>query len=62
MCFKKSLMVQMEAKRQLMILAANKYGFTSSETIQYSQELDQLLNLYRHTTQSSEDKKISCTN
>ncbi|WP_280768742.1 aspartyl-phosphate phosphatase Spo0E family protein [Salipaludibacillus daqingensis] len=68
MVLKQSLKSQMEAKRQLMIVSANKYGFTSSETIRYSQELDQLMNVYRRITQTGDEKsysvkdKISCTN
>ena len=55
MGFKQSLKNQMEAKRQLMVVSANKYGFTSSQTIRYSQELDELMNLYRRVPQASED-------
>ncbi|WP_026688894.1 aspartyl-phosphate phosphatase Spo0E family protein [Alteribacter aurantiacus] len=39
-----------EEKRQLMILSAKKNGLTSSETVKYSQELDELLNLYQNYT------------
>lgn len=59
MGFKNSLKLQMESKRQLMMLSANKHGFTSSETIRYSQELDQLMNVYRKVTQSSEEHPVS---
>lgn len=48
MHLKQSLKHQMEAKRQLMTVSANKFGLTSSETIRYSQELDKLMNIYRH--------------
>ncbi|RKL65626.1 Spo0E family sporulation regulatory protein-aspartic acid phosphatase [Salipaludibacillus neizhouensis] len=58
MCFKTSLKTQMELKRELMMLSANKHGFTSSETIRYSQELDHLMNVYRRVIQSG--KKCSC--
>ncbi|UCZ55251.1 aspartyl-phosphate phosphatase Spo0E family protein [Bacillus shivajii] len=44
---------QMETKRSMMIEAATKKGFTSDETVQYSQELDQLMNLYRRLTEKS---------
>lgn len=53
---KQSLRYQMEAKRQLMIVSANKFGFTSSETIRYSQELDQLMNVYLHVIQSDKEQ------
>ncbi|PYZ94027.1 Spo0E family sporulation regulatory protein-aspartic acid phosphatase [Salipaludibacillus keqinensis] len=59
MGLKNKLKVQMEAKRQLMIVSANKYGLTSSETIRYSQELDQLMNVYRQVAQSGEDHTVS---
>jgi len=70
MCFKQSLKLQMETKRQLMVVSANKYGLTSSETIRYSQELDDLMNMYRRLIQSGEEhynpvkvnKEIGCTN
>ncbi|SER76074.1 aspartyl-phosphate phosphatase Spo0E family protein [Salipaludibacillus aurantiacus] len=59
MGFKNSLKVQMEAKRKLMIYSANKHGFTSSETIRYSQELDHLMNLYRKFETTAEEKTTS---
>lgn len=59
MGFRKSLKEQMEAKRKLMIVSANKNGFTSSETIRYSQELDHLMNIYRKITHGSEEKTTS---
>lgn len=37
---------EIKAKRELMIKSANAYGFTSEETIKYSQELDELINEY----------------
>lgn len=55
MGFKNSLKTQMELKRELMMLSANKHGFTSTETIRYSQELDQLMNVYRRVIQSGEN-------
>jgi stage 0 sporulation regulatory protein len=36
-----------KVKRELMINCANKKGFTSEETIKYSQELDELINEYQ---------------
>ncbi|SDZ17778.1 stage 0 sporulation regulatory protein [Evansella caseinilytica] len=41
---------QMEVKRKQMIRAAYDSGFTSQETVQYSQELDHLMNIYRRLT------------
>ena len=38
---------QIEVKRKQMIQSAHKNGFTSRETVQYSQELDKLMNIYR---------------
>jgi stage 0 sporulation regulatory protein len=41
-----------EAKRIKMITLAQEYGFTAKETIQCSQELDKLLNLYGQAIES----------
>jgi stage 0 sporulation regulatory protein len=38
-------------KRAMMINCANKKGFTSEETIKYSQELDVLINEYQKASQ-----------
>lgn len=38
---------EIKAKRELMINCANTQGFTSEETIKYSQELDELINKYQ---------------
>ncbi|MGG1678931.1 Spo0E family sporulation regulatory protein-aspartic acid phosphatase [Neobacillus sp. NRS-1170] len=38
---------EIKAKRELMINSANTQGFTSEETIKYSQELDELINEYQ---------------
>jgi len=38
---------EIKVKRELMINSANKLGFTSEETIKYSQELDELINMYQ---------------
>lgn len=40
---------EIKVKRELMINSANKNGFTSEETIKYSQELDELINQYQRT-------------
>ncbi|WP_413301666.1 aspartyl-phosphate phosphatase Spo0E family protein [Bacillus sp. 1P10SD] len=37
---------QIRVKRELMINCANTLGYTSEETIKYSQELDELINDY----------------
>ncbi|RNA68522.1 aspartyl-phosphate phosphatase Spo0E family protein [Alteribacter keqinensis] len=42
-----------EDKRQLMMLSAKKNSLTSEETVRYSQELDELLNLYQQYTNST---------
>ncbi|KMY62425.1 sporulation protein [Geobacillus stearothermophilus] len=44
------VLLQIEEKRQQMIELALTYGFTAKETIECSQELDQLINQYlQHT-------------
>lgn len=40
-----------KVKRAMMINCANKKGFTSDETIKYSQELDVLINEYQKASQ-----------
>jgi stage 0 sporulation regulatory protein len=40
-----------KVKRAMMINCANKKGFTSEETIKYSQELDVLINEYQKAAQ-----------
>jgi stage 0 sporulation regulatory protein len=40
-----------KVKRAMMINCANKKGFTSEETIKYSQELDLLINEYQKASQ-----------
>jgi stage 0 sporulation regulatory protein len=44
-------------KRELMITCANKKGFTSEETIKYSQELDVLINEYHKVSSQSLEPK-----
>jgi len=46
-----------EEKRQEMIELALLYGFTARETVQCSQELDQLLNIQLKETMSSQQCK-----
>ena len=43
------MIAKIKVKRELMIKSANKHGFTSEETIKYSQELDELINEYQRT-------------
>ncbi|WP_053600149.1 aspartyl-phosphate phosphatase Spo0E family protein [Bacillus sp. FJAT-18017] len=42
-----TMMGEIQAKRQLMIESANLSGFTSENTIRYSQELDELIVAYQ---------------
>ncbi|QOR67500.1 aspartyl-phosphate phosphatase Spo0E family protein [Cytobacillus suaedae] len=48
-----------EAKRIKMITLAQEYGFTAKETIQCSQELDKLLNLYGQAMESQESSNTT---
>ncbi|OCA85640.1 hypothetical protein A8F94_12230 [Bacillus sp. FJAT-27225] len=41
------MMGEIQAKRKLMIESANVSGFTSENTIRYSQELDELIVAYQ---------------
>jgi stage 0 sporulation regulatory protein len=43
------MLEEIKAKREIMIKCANKYGFTNEQTIKYSQELDELINVYQKT-------------
>lgn len=46
------LLKKIEALRKRMYKAAFEKGFTNEETIQLSQELDDLLNIYENKTQN----------
>lgn len=48
-----------EAKRIKMITLAQEYGFTAQETIQCSQELDKLLNLYGQAMESQDSNNTN---
>ncbi|MBB5173313.1 aspartyl-phosphate phosphatase Spo0E family protein [Texcoconibacillus texcoconensis] len=48
-----------EIKRWQMVRSAQENGFTSSETIQYSQELDELLNVHRGLIETQSVKHAS---
>ncbi len=45
-CSQTDMIEEIKVKRELMIKSANTFGFTSDETIKYSQELDELINEY----------------
>lgn len=44
---KEALLVSISKKRQMMVEAAEIYGYTGDETIRRSQELDQLIYEYQ---------------
>ncbi|WP_269528346.1 aspartyl-phosphate phosphatase Spo0E family protein [Anoxybacteroides tepidamans] len=48
-----------EEKRQQMIELALTYGFTAKETVQCSQELDELLNIQLKQTLASQQNTIA---
>jgi stage 0 sporulation regulatory protein len=54
---------QIRVKRELMINSANTLGYTSEETIKYSQELDELINDYHRVmgqaSRPNEEVKIA---
>ncbi|MBM7654186.1 aspartyl-phosphate phosphatase Spo0E family protein [Neobacillus cucumis] len=54
---------EIKAKRELMINSANSLGYTSPQTIKYSQELDELINHYHkvigQNSKSTEEVKIA---
>jgi stage 0 sporulation regulatory protein len=41
------MLEEINSKREMMMACANKNGFTSEETIRFSQELDELINNYQ---------------
>ncbi len=45
--YKQILLDEINKKREEMITIANSTGFTSNETIECSQELDELINIYQ---------------
>ncbi|WP_026078584.1 aspartyl-phosphate phosphatase Spo0E family protein [Saccharococcus caldoxylosilyticus] len=53
------VLVLIEEKRQQMIELALTYGFTAEETIQCSQELDELINRYLRQTVLTESPSLS---
>ncbi|MEH7414824.1 aspartyl-phosphate phosphatase Spo0E family protein [Neobacillus drentensis] len=61
--YQSEMIEKIKAKRELMINSANKFGFTSEKTIQYSQELDELINHYQRvigqTPNSNEEIKFA---
>jgi stage 0 sporulation regulatory protein len=54
---------EIKEKRELMISCANQLGFTNEKTIQYSQELDELINeyqrLFKHSPRENEEVKFA---
>ena len=44
--YEKELLQLIENKRKELVIIVSQYGLHSSRTIQYSQELDSLLNVY----------------
>jgi stage 0 sporulation regulatory protein len=57
------ILEEIKDKKGLMIQSANTLGYTSEETVKYSQELDELLNDYhramRQTSRSNEEVKLT---
>ena len=48
------MLEEIQKKREKMIESARKYGFTSDDTIRYSQELDRLIYDYQCTFQKAD--------
>ncbi|MFN2745949.1 MULTISPECIES: aspartyl-phosphate phosphatase Spo0E family protein [Bacillus] len=58
---KEALLASINEKRQMMVEAAEVYGYTGDETIKQSQELDQLIYQYQKMTMNdhySSDKPL----
>ncbi|MFC3883321.1 Spo0E family sporulation regulatory protein-aspartic acid phosphatase [Bacillus songklensis] len=52
-----ALLIEIVQKRQKMMMLAEEKGFTSMETIECSQELDELLNIYQQLLTKKEKRK-----
>ncbi|WP_270573886.1 aspartyl-phosphate phosphatase Spo0E family protein [Bacillus glycinifermentans] len=52
---KEELLDSINEKRQMMVKAAEIYGYTGDETIKRSQELDQLIYQYQKMTMNETD-------
>ncbi|MFJ5713519.1 aspartyl-phosphate phosphatase Spo0E family protein [Neobacillus sp. NPDC093127] len=54
---------EIKVKRELMINSATTFGYTSEETIKFSQELDELINKYQRfmgqASRPNEEVKIA---
>ena len=61
--YQSEMIEKIKAKRELMINSANRHGFTSEQTIKYSQELDELINHYQkvigQTSKLNEEVKFA---
>lgn len=56
--YKELLLDQINRKREEMISVANSTGFTSEETIECSQELDELINIYQRYEAISQNNTL----
>ncbi|MFS0861802.1 aspartyl-phosphate phosphatase Spo0E family protein [Fredinandcohnia sp. 179-A 10B2 NHS] len=56
--YKELLLNQINRKREEMISVANSTGFTSEETIECSQELDELINIYQRYETVSQNNTL----
>ncbi|CRK80691.1 aspartyl-phosphate phosphatase Spo0E family protein [Neobacillus massiliamazoniensis] len=61
--YRTEVLEEIKEKRELMISCANQLGFTNEKTIQYSQELDELINeyqrLFKHSPRENEEVKFA---
>ncbi|WP_449540481.1 aspartyl-phosphate phosphatase Spo0E family protein [Ferdinandcohnia sp. Marseille-Q9671] len=56
--YKQILLDEINRKREEMISIANSTGYTSIETIECSQELDELINVYQRTEATERDHSL----
>lgn len=52
------LLVEIEQKREDLLIAVEMYGLSSEKTIELSQELDELLNTYINALKSTSSDNI----
>ncbi|QVY63076.1 aspartyl-phosphate phosphatase Spo0E family protein [Cytobacillus gottheilii] len=58
MFYRRKLLNEIQAKREMMIQSADKHGISSEITIRHSQELDKLILEYQYNLQRQKERRI----
>ncbi|RHW31440.1 aspartyl-phosphate phosphatase Spo0E family protein [Neobacillus notoginsengisoli] len=56
------ILIEIQAKRKLMIDSANETGLTSESTVRYSQELDELIVAYQKAGRAAMNSNLRIVN